>query len=99
MDKINNIVAEDGYVIGTMEHLMRLRALAESRTEMQGIAFNPDDYKWVLGVKVINSIENKSYYVMAEFPDRPRTLFGIVVDRDFHNPDNVQLWENITNKV
>ena len=93
------IVSDDNNVVGGIRHLCMLLDLAVCRTERFGIPFKREDYKWVLGVKVIQEIENNSYYVMAELPDRPRTLFGVVVEADYANPDNVQLWENITNKV
>ena len=31
--------------------------------------------------------------------DQPSTLFGIVVERDFQNPERIELWENITDKL
>lgn len=96
---MDNIVSDNGYVIGSLEHLMMLLDLANARTERFGIPFRREDYKWVLGVKVIHELENNTYYVMAEFPDRQRTLFGVVVEADYANPNNIQLWENITNKV
>lgn len=96
---MDSIVADNGYVIGSIEHLMMLLDLANARTERLGIPFKREDYKWVLGVNVIYEIETKSYYVMAEFPDKPRTLLGVQVELDTCNPDKIQLWENITNKV
>ena len=96
---MDNIVADNGYAIGSIEHLMMLLHLAIARTEGLGIPFKRENYRWVLGVKIIHEIETKTYYVMAEFPDRQRTLFGVPVDMDMCNPDNIQLWENITNKL
>ena len=96
---MSEIVAEDGYVIGSLKHLQLLRLLAQERTERARQPFNEEDYIWRLGAKVIQNIELSTEYIMAEFPDRPRTLFGIVVELDYRNPYNVQLWENITNKI
>lgn len=96
---MNKYIAEDGYVIGSLKHLQLLRILALEKTERAGYPFNEEDYIWRLGAKVIQDIELSTDYIMAEFPDRPRTLFGIVVELDYHNPYNVQLWENITNKI
>lgn len=80
-----------------MEYLIRLYNLAVLRNNT--LHFNRDDYKWVLGIKVVNELENRNeIYRSAIYPEQP-TLFGIVVDVDFKNPDNIQLWENITNKL
>lgn len=82
-----------------IEYLYKLLDLAEARTEKAGVAFKREDYKWVLGIKVICDIDTRKEYVNALYPDQPATLFGVTVERDYANPDNVQLWENITNKI
>lgn len=82
-----------------IEYLYGLLNLAEMRTEKLGIPFKREDYKWVLGARVITDIDMDTNFQRSLYPDQPRTLFGVVVEADFHNPDNVQLWENITNKV
>ena len=94
-----SIVSDNNYVIGSIEHLTMLLNLAMYRTEKLGMSFIRDDYKWLLGIEVIRDLENNAYYVTSEFPDIPRTLFGIIVEPDYHNPNNVQLYENITNKL
>lgn len=82
-----------------IEYLYTLLNLAEMRTEKLGIPFKREDYKWILGARVINDIDINKNYIRSLYPDQPRTLFGVVVEADYHNPNNVQLWENITNKV
>lgn len=82
-----------------IDHLYKLMNLAIARTESLGITFKREDYKWVLGVRVINDIDNSNEFTRYIYPDQARTLFGITVEADFHNPNNIQLWENITNKV
>lgn len=94
-----SIVSDNGYVVGSIGHLGMLLDLAVCRTERLGIPFNREDYKWILGVNVIQELATNTHYEMAEFPDRLRTLFGVVVEADYANPNNIQLWENITNKV
>ena len=94
-----DVVRDNKYIVGSIAHLGMLLDLAECRTEKLGIPFKREEYKWVLGVNVINDIDITENLVMAVYPDQPRTLFGIVVEADFHNPNNIQLWENITNKV
>ena len=93
------IVSDNGRVIGTIEHLALLYDLAVCRTERLGFSFKGEDYKWILGVKVLQAIEDNTYYIMSEFPNKRRLIFGIEVETDYSNPDNVQLWENITNKL
>lgn len=82
-----------------VDYLYKLMSLAEARTEKLGIPFKREDYKWILGVRVINDINISNALVMTACQDCPRTLYGIVVEADHANPNNVQLWENITNKV
>lgn len=93
------IVSDNNYVIGSIGHLGMLLDLAMCRTERLGVPFKREEYKWILGVKVIQELETNTHYVMAEFPNKSRTLFGVVVEADYANPNNIQLWENITNKV
>lgn len=60
--------------------------------------FEEDNYKWCLGVGVITEIDvakNIINYSQAE----KRTLFGIVVEVDYHNPYRMELWKNITNDI
>lgn len=82
-----------------IEYLYKLLNLAEMRTEKLGIPFKREDYKWVLGARVINDIDMDTNFQRNLYPDQPRTLFGVVVEADYYNPDNVQLWENITDIV
>ena len=96
--RMSNIVSENGLIVGSVEHLNLLYVLSQDRTERLGINFNLADYKWVLGMNVIRDIEYNNHYIVSG-QDCPRTLFGIVIEIDYHNPDNVQLWENITNKL
>lgn len=93
------IVADNGLPIGSIKHLNFLFALAQDKSERLGIYFNPDDYKWVLGIHVVSDLEYNNHYYTVSGQDCPRTLFGIVVEIDYHNPDNIQLWENITDKL
>ena len=91
-----DIISENNRAI---EYLYTLLNSAEMRTEKLGIPFKREDYKWVLGVRVINDIDTSMDFIRSIYPNQLRTLFGIVVEADYHDPDNVQLWENITNKV
>ena len=92
---MSNIVAEDEYVIGTLKHLQVLRSLAE----MKDIHFRENDYKWILGIKIVNELTVDCIYLRTDSKDVMRTLFGIPVDVDYYNPENVQLWKNITNDL
>lgn len=91
-----DIISENNRAI---EYLYKLLNSAEMRTEKLGIPFKREGYKWVLGARVINDIDTSRNFIRSIYPDQPRTLFGIVVEADYHNPDNVQLWENITDIV
>ena len=88
------------FIRGSIKHLGMLYDLAVCKTESQGIPFKSEEYKWVLGAKVIHELEtNYDIYQVTTDPDTPRSLFGIVVEADIYNPNNIQLWENITNKL
>jgi hypothetical protein len=97
---MDNIVADNGYAIGSVAHLNMLYALAQEKAWRYRSTFNPDDYKWVLGVKVIHDLEISQHYsYIAKCAYENIVLFGIPVEVDVINPDNVQLWENITDKI
>lgn len=85
------------FEIGSMEHLYSLLSLAEYRAEKQGIPFKRDDYKWVLGVKTYFKLKVNDHINIVY--NEPRMLFGILVELDHQNPYNIQLWENITDKL
>jgi hypothetical protein len=61
-------------------------------------AFNEDNYKWCLGVGVINEIDVAKNIIHYN-QDEKRTLFGIAVDIDYHNSFRMELWKNITNDI
>ena len=77
----------------TIRHLGALRSLAELKNKH----YQPCNYKWVLGVEVINDIVNELYFHRGI--DMPMSLFGIPVQRDYENPKNIELWQNITNEL
>ena len=58
--------------------------------------FRPEDYKWKIGVKVLQ--EAKLLPPCMELNEKT-TLFGIAVEIDYVNPNNVQIFEDITNKI
>ena len=57
--------------------------------------YNANDYKWRLGVKVIGEF----YNLFVINTNEKRTLYGIDVEIDYLNPYNLQLFEDITNKI
>jgi len=57
--------------------------------------FAESNYKWSLGVEVINDIANGIMFMNA--PNEPMQLFGIPVGRDYPNPQKIELWRNVTN--
>lgn len=64
--------------------------------------YNANDYKWILGVAVLRELERQyDLYVINTSDKRTlkRTLYGIDVDIDHLNPYNLQLFEDITNKI
>ena len=61
--------------------------------------YDPDEYKWNLGIKVIGIINSESMKPIELSSDEAPTLFGIKVDINYVNPNNLQLFEDITNKI
>ena len=76
--------------------------------------YNANDYKWRLGTAVIAAFErqynnfNNALAINREAlsslrdlynTDEKRKLYGIDVEIDYCNPYNLQLFEDITNKI
>lgn len=75
-----------------------LSALYYTLREMKRESYKPEEYKWRLGVKVIRDIDLLAFNAFIN-RDEPLYLYGIVVEIDYTNPNNVQLFEDITNKI
>lgn len=62
-------------------------------------SFDKKIYKWILGIDVIHKLLslNKEEFYTQDY-NQPSTLFGIVVEIDYSNPERIELWENITDK-
>lgn len=63
--------------------------------------YNANYYKWRLGAAVIAAFERQYniYNTFENNTDEKRTLYGIDVEIDYSNPYNLQLFEDITNKI
>ena len=64
------------------------------------------NFFWKLGTNVISELELKMrplYYMENEskidLSDENHRLFGIRVETDYNNPDNIQLFEDITREL
>lgn len=73
-----------------------INILYHTLRQVKGFRYDSKDYKWRLGQAIvdeyINDIRQPSEFEVA-------TLYGIEVELDYHNPHNLQLFEDITNKV
>lgn len=84
----------DNSIIKHLEILyFTLREMKKQKREY----FRDFDYKWVLGIAVIQELKLHDNYRLVK--EEPVCLFGIVVEIDYENPYNVQLYEDITNKI
>ena len=83
--------------MSTIEHLKILYFTLRQMKEQNREYFRDSEYKWVLGTAVIQELKLQDPYRLAEV--EPMYLFGIVVEADYVNPHNVQLFEDITNKI
>jgi hypothetical protein len=62
--------------------------------------FRPEEYKWRLGGFVLDSLYNMGIASQMLFhKDEKPTLYGIEIEIDRENPYNLQLFEDITNKI
>ena len=65
--------------------------------------FKPEKYRWRLGTAVVQDLDAIYNYGIATQmlvkPDAKLTLYGINVEIDYENPYNLQLFEDITNKI
>jgi len=75
-----------------------LQALYNTLREMKGDRYNYKDYKWKLGVSIIDELKISNFHTVIETVEQT-FLFGIEVEMDIVNPYNVQLFEDITNKI
>ena len=64
--------------------------------QVKGFNYHAEDYKWRFGQAVIDEyigdIRQPNAFEIA-------TLYGIEVEIDYKNPNNLQLFEDITNKI
>jgi hypothetical protein len=77
----------------TVEHV---KALYNTLRIQKSRDFNPEDYFWKIGGAVIYDL---AQYTNYEKFDEPLLLFGIKVEIDLKYLKNVQLFEDITNKI
>lgn len=61
--------------------------------------YNANDYKWRLGAAVIDDIRAENLFININDPTVKITLYGIEVEADLENLYNIQLYEDITNKI
>ena len=76
-------------------HLIRSMAIDSAKRNKE--YFNEDNYKWTLGAAVANDLTFQCAELMR-YPTEKMRLFGIPVELDYENVENVQLWRNITSK-
>ena len=63
--------------------------------------YNANDYKWRLGSAVIGELERQynNFYCFSINTNEKKTLYGIDVEIDYLSPYNIQLFEDITDKI
>lgn len=65
--------------------------------------YDPKEYKWRLGAAVIYDLDSLykmgiAHSMILKKAEKP-TLYGIEIEVDHENPYNLQLFEDITNKI
>lgn len=82
----------------TIEYLKTLYFTLREMKKQKRENFKSSEYKWRLGAELVKELMEKDIYRL-ECLTEPKVLFGIVVEIDYFNPWNVQLYEDITNKI
>lgn len=78
-----------------MISIKRAYVLYRTLRILKGRNFNENKYKWVLGYEVFRDFKPFFIHEIA-YPIDPTLLYGIVVERDMHNPFTFKLYEDIT---
>lgn len=65
--------------------------------------YNANEYKWRIGAAAMYELDSFyradiAHQIILNREEKP-TLYGIEVEIDYENPDNLQLFEDITNKI
>ena len=94
----NMIVSDNNHVVGSIGYFKMLFDFAAYRSRKLGFPFRREEYKWIIGIKILEELKTNTCEITVEISDGPITLFGIAIEIDHENPNNIQLWENITNK-
>ena len=71
--------------------------LRKMKEENQQI-FCEKEYKWVIGYRIAAELMTKAIFTAERIAEK-NFLFGIEVEIDHLNPDNIRLYEDITNKI
>ena len=83
-----------------IDRQMYIQALYTTLRNEKRDKFKTDDYFWRLGINVMNELNSvHSLYardLLFPLPDEIPTLYGIRVEMDIVNPDNIRLYEDIT---
>lgn len=80
-----------------MNSIEYINALYDTLRTLKGREYKAEDYKWKLGAKVIYDIQPHEF--THKTANEKMTMFGIEVEIDYINPNKLQLFEDITNKV
>lgn len=68
-----------------------INALYWALRSTKKLNFNEKDYFWKIGVRVLQDLS-----VAYPFENTAITLFGIIVEIDYIDPENIRLYEDIT---
>ena len=80
----------------TLDYIQALYNAVRKRT---GAKYNPNNYHWVLGIRIKFIIIPTSLLTYYDDDYTPATLFGIPVEWDITNSDTVRIYEDITDEL
>ena len=73
-----------------------VKALYNSILNRAGINYNPNNYRWVLGIQIKFILIPTALLSYYDDTDTPATLFGIPIEWDINNPNTIRIYEDVT---
>lgn len=75
-----------------------LHGLLWTLEKMKGREYRSTDYKLVLGINLVKAIGEHPVIKVADL-NKPIYFYGVEVKIDYKNVTNIQIFEDITNKI
>jgi hypothetical protein len=84
--------------VGDKDVINFLHQLVWALERMKGREYRTNDYKFKLGVKIVEEVCMYDVFKVDAL-NEPLYIYGIEVEIDYKNVTNIQIFEDITNKI